>query len=54
MNVEQMLNGDALDFRLRARIAQRAIELKEELDDSLALKIVNRFAESLEKGRSSG
>lgn len=50
LNVEKMINGDSLDFGLRVRIAERASELKDNMDDSLALKIVSRFAQSLKGG----
>lgn len=52
MNVEKMLTGDSLDFRLRLGITQHAIELRDRLDDSLALKIVNHFSESINAGRN--
>jgi hypothetical protein len=45
-----MITGSSLDYRLRIRIAERAIKLKEVLDNDLALMIVNRLAESLSKG----
>jgi hypothetical protein len=52
LNVEKMISGDTLDFRLRAAIAERASELRDQLDDSLALKIVNRFSEAINAGKS--
>lgn len=50
ISVEAMLTGDPLDFLLRVEIVKRANDLRAEFDDSLALNIVNRFAESLERG----
>lgn len=47
LNVEKMINGDRLDYRVRARITERASVLRQELDDSLALAIINRLAQSL-------
>jgi hypothetical protein len=48
MNVEAMITGDGLDFRLRERVVERAFDLREQLDDSLALKIINRLSEALD------
>lgn len=47
MNVETMITGDSLDFRLRERVVERAFDLREQMDDSLALKIINRLSEAL-------
>lgn len=49
IDVEVMLNGDPFERRLRERIAKRAFELKDDLDDTLALKIINRLAEAINK-----
>lgn len=54
MDVEKMISGDTLEFSLRTRITERASHLRQQLDDSLALNIVNRLAESLERGRRGG
>lgn len=54
LDVEKMLNGDFLDFSLRARITERASELRMKvLDDNLAVAVINRLGEALEKGRGS-
>jgi hypothetical protein len=47
MNVEAMITGDGLDFRLRERVVERAFDHREQLDDSLALKIINKLAEAI-------
>lgn len=47
MSVEAMIVGDGLDFRLRERVVERAFSHREALDDGLALKIINRLAESV-------
>jgi hypothetical protein len=47
MSVEAMITGDGLDFRLRERVVERAFRHRETMDDGLALKIINRLAESL-------
>lgn len=52
LDVETMLTGEPLEYRLRARIMQRAEELKQVHDDSLAVAIINRLAEAMEKGKS--
>lgn len=49
-----MINGDTLEYSLRARITERASELRQQMDDSLALHIVNRLAESMERGKKGG
>lgn len=47
LNPEIMITGDGLDFRLRERIVERASELREILDDNLALNIINRLSEAM-------
>lgn len=54
MDVEKMISGNHLEYSLRARITERASELQQMRDDSLALNIVNRLAESLDRGRKGG
>jgi hypothetical protein len=49
-DVEKMISGDSLDLRLRAGMVQRAIDLKEEFDESLALKIINKLSDAINKG----
>jgi hypothetical protein len=51
---ERIIEGDAFGARLRMRVVERAAELRLSLDDSLALKIVNRFSEAWNKGGSGG
>jgi hypothetical protein len=49
MDVEKMINGSPLDFSVRLRITRAATRLRDDMDDSLALAIVNRLAESVNK-----
>lgn len=46
-----MINGTSFDLSLRVRIVEKASSLKETMDDALALKIINRLADSLNKGK---
>jgi hypothetical protein len=47
LSPEAMITGDGLDFRLRERVVERAFDLRDQMDDSLALKIINRLSEAL-------
>lgn len=53
LDVERMIEGSAFEFRVRERIVRRALDLKKDLDDSHAVAIVNRLAESFKKGQGS-
>lgn len=48
---EKMINGTALEFGVRARAIRRASELRADMDDRLAVAIINRLAEAT-KGNS--
>jgi hypothetical protein len=41
-----MINGTPLEFGLRVRILERASQLRERLDDNLAVAVINRLAEA--------
>lgn len=50
LDPERMLHGDSLDRGLRVKVVERARELRSELDDSLAVKIINTLSEAMRRG----
>lgn len=44
-----MINGTAIEFGLRARAIERAIQLRADMDDALAVAVINRLAEAVNK-----
>lgn len=42
-----MINGTPLEFGLRSRVVERASQLRADMDDNLAVAIINRLAQSV-------